>query len=104
METEQVARLPKPFPSKCLTSWSQTPYDYPKALNYSQQECQRLCFQEALMYHCDCIHPAFLLDEFDHDFICNLEGFANDFDCVMDVMDDFDEGVFQCDACLPSCL
>lgn len=56
------------------------------------------------MYHCDCIHPAFLLDEFDHDFICNLEGFANDFDCVMDVMDDFDEGVFQCDACLPSCL
>ena len=72
------------------------------------QECQRLCFQQSLIEHCDCVHPAFLRQTTDEP--CKIEVAPNatedilwQYECVMDVMEKFDEGTLDCPSCRPAC-
>ena len=74
------------------------------------QECLRICFQETLMDTCDCYHPAFLshITSYWKEELCELEVTnrtedQKTYECVMEIMNRFDDGDIVCDTCKPAC-
>merc|ERR1711971_261282 len=111
METNQLSRMGFPYPSDCVAHWNETAYPYRhQTLNYTQLECLRICFQEILMDTCDCYHPAFLshTTSYGEEDLCELwvmdqnEG-QETYECVMEIMNRFDDGDIVCGTCKPAC-
>ena len=74
------------------------------------QECLKICFQVTLMDTCDCYHPAFLshTTSYGEEELCELEVTdriedQETYECVMEIMNRFDDGDIVCDTCKPAC-
>jgi hypothetical protein len=99
-----VHQLPKPY-SNCdidvENSFSSNSYMYNKIRNnnleYNQQFCLELCYQELAIKSCNCSDIESVL--FKGDNICNLDNL----DCLNQVFDKFLSPDFVKDYCLPEC-
>ena len=61
-----ITRLPDPYPSKCMSEWSETNYtDFVtskdnKTWPYSLLQCKRTCSFSQILEECGCYHPIYL--------------------------------------------
>ena len=62
------------------------------------------------MDKCNCYHPAFLSHtaSYEQNTLCQLEVMDRKedqarYECVMDIMDEFDNGDIECISCKPAC-
>ena len=69
-----LTRLQSPYPSKCMSNWSETNYtDYiDKDWSYNLLQCQRVCTHSSVLMDCGCFHPLFMDLDAAGETPCNL--------------------------------
>ena len=104
-----ITRLPSPYPSSCMSDFSETNYtDYVTNMKnvtwpYSLLQCKRACSFSQILIECGCYHPIFLETDAQADWrTCDLSSNSTDYACVEMIMTELDQQNRLCN-CNVSC-